>query len=90
MKKTKALNQDLQGTLKWKMYESHDLASVSWKDKRLVILISSHAMPIDDLESEKQSYVLRKNGANCELVPTSPMHLKYTTFMCRVDVANQM
>ena len=65
------------------------MASVSWKDKRLVILLFTHALPIDML-GEPKSYVPMRNDAMLELLHTTPMHLEYTTYKRRVDVADQL
>ena len=89
MKNTKKLNRAPQGILVWKMHESRSMACISWKDKRPVILLSIHATPID-VSGAPCSIVLRRNGAIREEVRTSPIHLKYTTFVKGVDIADQL
>ena len=44
---TRDFNRQAQGTLAWKMHKSLCMASVIWKDKRLVVFLSTHALPID-------------------------------------------
>ena len=45
-----------------------------------IILLSTHALPIDMLRDLK-SYVSGRNGAICELVCISHVHLEYTTYI---------
>ena len=85
----KELNCSLQGMLVWRMHEFHGMASVSWKDKRPVILLSTHVVLID-MFGDSESYMTRRNGAIHDLMRTSPMHLEYTMYMREVDVANQL
>ena len=54
------------------MHDSCGMANKSWKDKRPIILLSTHALPIDMLK-EPESYVPRRNGAIRKLVHTSSM-----------------
>jgi hypothetical protein len=71
------------------MHQSHHMAVVVWKDKKPVLLLSTHAIPIGypcmPVPTEP-----RRNGAEREDIMTSPMHLEYTTNMCGVDVADQL
>ena len=60
-----------------------------WKDKKLVI-ISSHAAPIQFPCQYLVVSVRRRNGSIHEEIQTSPMHLEYTTHMRGVDVADQL
>jgi hypothetical protein len=46
LKNTKAFSRVLQGTLDWRMHESRLMSSVLWKDKKLVLLLSTSAIPI--------------------------------------------
>ena len=41
---TKEFNKKDQGSLVWKMHSSRRM---SWKDKKVVVLLSSHAIPMD-------------------------------------------
>jgi hypothetical protein len=83
------LNRAPQGTLAWRMHDSHGMATVIWKDKRAVVLLSTHALPID-FPCQPRTCVPRRNGALWELVGTSPIHHEYTTHMRGVDVADQL
>ena len=65
------------------------MASVIWKDKKAVVLLSTHAVPVD-LPGDSTSTVPRRTGAVRNLIPTSPIHLEYTTYMRGVDVADQL
>ena len=71
-----------------RMHDFRGMGSMNWKNKRPMILLSTHALPID-MPGEPESYVFRRNGAIQVLVHTSPMHLEYTTYMRGMDVADQ-
>ena len=60
-----------------------------WKDKCPVLLISTHAMPIE-YPCVPRDEVPRCNGAIRESIETSPMLHEYTTYMREVDVANNL
>jgi hypothetical protein len=81
-----------QGTLEWRMHTSNNIACVMWKDKRPVLLISTHAIPVQApcIHLKLLTTVPRRNGADWDSVPTSPIHLEYTTHMRGVDVADQL
>ena len=71
------------------MHEDRSISCVMWKDKCLVLLISSHAIligypcvPVDTMPW--------RHGAVWENIQTSPILLEYTTYMQRVDVADQL
>lgn len=78
-----------QGTLEWAMHNSREIACVMWKDKRPVLLISTHALPIG-FPCVPVPTVPRRNGARRDPIQTSPIHLEYTTHMRGVDVADQL
>ena len=69
-----------QGHLEWAMHRNRRFSCVMWKDKCLVLLISTHALPIG-FPCMPLHIVPRRNGAVREVVPTSPVLLEYTTFM---------
>jgi hypothetical protein len=71
------------------MHDSQTIASVAWRDKKTVRLLSTHARPVV-VEGEERPTVPRRNGAIREAIPTSPVHLEYTTHMRGVDVADQL
>jgi hypothetical protein len=81
-----------QGTIGWRMHESRGICCVVWKDKHLVLLISTNAIPIQVpcIHPRHIATVHRRNGAVREPIQTSPMHLEYTTNMKGVDVADQL
>jgi hypothetical protein len=59
------------------------------KDKKPVLLISTHARPIQPLCERPIITVPHHNGAIRESIQTSPVLHKYTTDMRGVDVADQ-
>jgi hypothetical protein len=88
-KNTKAFSRVPQGTLDWRMHESRSMSSVLWKDKKLVLLLSTSAIPIG-FSCVPVDTVSRRNGAVREAIPTSPMHVEYTTHMRGIHVADQL
>lgn len=82
-------NNSAQGTMQWKMHETRGMACVIWKDRRPVLLISTHALPIT-FPCVPIPTVPCRNGAVRNPIPTSPMHLEYTTHMRGVDVVDQL
>jgi hypothetical protein len=65
------------------------MACVLWKDKKPVLLLSTHAIPIG-YPCMPVPIVPRRNGAEQENIMTSLVHLEYTTHMRGVDVADQL
>jgi hypothetical protein len=86
---TKEFNKNVQGTMNWRMYESHKVSCVVWKDKKSVLLLSTHAKPVPS-EGEEIPTIPRRNGAERPDIKTSPVHLEYTTNMRGVDVADHI
>jgi hypothetical protein len=78
-----------QGELQWRMHESRDISSTLWKDKRLVLLLSTNAQPIG-FPCKPVDVVPRRNDAIREDIHSSLKHKEYTTKMCGVDVADQL
>ena len=71
------------------MHETRGISCVMWKDKCPVILISTHViligypcMPMDT--------VPQRHGVVREDVQISLVLVEYTTFMCIVDVVDQL
>ena len=62
---------------------------VLWKDNKLVLLLSISAIPIS-FPYVSVDIVPRRNGVVCEAIPTSSMHVVYTTHMRGIDVADQL
>jgi hypothetical protein len=89
LKNTKTWKKCAQGHLEWAMHRSRGLSCVMWKDKCLILLISTHALPIG-FPCMPRHTVPRRKGAVRKVVPTSPMLVKYTTFIKGVDVADQL
>jgi hypothetical protein len=74
------------------MHSSRAISCVVWVDKKPVLLISTHAVPIQPpcLHPDSLTIVPRRNGPVRDTIHTSPMHLEYTTHMRGVDVADQL
>jgi hypothetical protein len=72
------------------MHSSKGVACAMWKDKRPVLLISTHAVPVQlpCTHPDLLVKVPRWNSAVRDAIHTSPIHLEYTTFMHGVDVAD--
>ena len=79
-----------QGHLKWSMHSSQGISSVMSKDKCLLLLSSTHVLPLGLLSLHPPPKVLHKSGAVHHQIPTSPIVVKYTTYMCGVDVVDQL
>jgi hypothetical protein len=86
---TKEFDKNIQETLDWCMHESQQMSCIVWKDKKSVLLLSTHAKPIVS-EGEETPTVPRRNGEDRPLIDTFPVHLEYTNNMCGVDVANHV
>jgi hypothetical protein len=89
LKNTRAFSRVPQGTLEWRMHESRTISCVLWKNKKPVLLISTHAMPVG-YPCEPVITVPRRNGPTHEDIHTSLVHHEYTTHMRGVDVADQL
>jgi hypothetical protein len=84
LKNTNAFRNISQVTLEWRMHKSCQIASVLWKDKKPVLLLSTHANSIG-YPCMLVPTILRRNGTVREDIMTSPMLLEYTTHICGVD-----
>jgi hypothetical protein len=69
------------------MHQSHQMASVLWKNKKPVLFLSIHAILIG-YPCMPVLTVHRRNGTKWEDIMASPMHLKYIIHMRNVDVAD--
>jgi hypothetical protein len=78
LKDTKTFSRMPQGTLDWRMHESRSMSSILWKNKKPVLLLSTSTIPIG-FPCVPVDTVPRRNGAVRETIPTSPMHVEYTT-----------
>jgi hypothetical protein len=58
---TKEFDKNIQSTLDWRMHDSKKVSCVVWKDKKPVLLLSTHAKPIV-LEGEEIPRVPCRNG----------------------------
>jgi hypothetical protein len=65
------------------------MACVLWKDKKPVLLLSTHAIRIG-YPCMPVPTVPRRNGAERENIMTLLVYLEYTTHMRGVDVADQL
>ena len=80
LSKTKEFNKNIQGTMDWRMHDSRKLSCVVWKDKKSVLLLSTHAKPIVS-EGEETPIVPCRNGKDWLLIKTLHVHLEYTKNM---------
>lgn len=70
------------------MHSSCRISIVTWIDKKLVNFIFTYASPISSI-NEIIIVSRRVNSESVELI-TSPVHMEYTKYMKRVDVADQL
>lgn len=79
-------------TLEWCTHSSCGLSYEIWKDKRMVLLLSTSAIPaqLPCIHPASTVTVLRRNKDVREQIQTSLVHLEYTTFMRGVNVADQL
>jgi hypothetical protein len=89
LKNTAAFCRASQGELEWRMHEDRGISTVMWKDKRPVLLISSHSMLVG-YPCVPVITILRRNGTERNNIITSSVHHGYTTHMRGVDVADQL
>jgi len=87
---TKSFSRSPQGTLEWRMHDFRSMRCVLWKDKWSVLLLSTHARPIQLPCKFLVLTILWRNGAIRESIQTSPIHHEYTTHMHRIDVVDQL
>lgn len=88
LKNMRSFNRRWQGKVDWKMHEFQGVLSVLWKDKKLVLVLSTHGASIRKIPCIPFPTVPRRNGAMQDKIWTSPMHLEYTTHLKDVDVAD--
>ena len=74
----------------WRMHDSWKVACVMWKDKKPVLLISTHALPIQAPYKFPVLTIPRKQGDAWEGIPTSIVLVEYTRDMRGMDIANQL
>ena len=72
------------------MQESCGKLYVLWKDKRLVLLISTHGLSISNFPYIPFLIFLGENRAVCNEILLLPMHFEYITHMRSVDLADQL
>jgi len=90
LKNTKAFNREAQGTLEWRMHESRRMCVILWKDRKPVLIISTHERPVQFPCEFPLVTIPRRSGSTCHEIPSSPMYVEYTTYMRGVDVADQL
>jgi hypothetical protein len=92
LKNVRLWDRSVQGTLEWRMHASKGIACVMWKDKRPVLLISTHAVPVQApcTHPDFLAKVPRRNGAVRDEIHTLSIHAEYTTYMRGVDVADPL
>lgn len=69
------------------MHESRKTACAIWKDKKAVLLLSTHARRVS-LSYEVIPTIPHRNIAIKSLISTLPTHLEYSTHMWGVDVVD--
>lgn len=75
------------GSIVIKMHRNRHMVAISWQDKELVTMLSTGA----DAWSPDVVVLRRKRGrAGRMVVPSTPVHLQYQTFMRGVDVTDQL
>ena len=80
-----------EGTMHWLMHKSRGITCVMWKDKKRVLLLLTHASPMELLAIQYLLLVPRCDEEARNDIITNPMHHKYTRFdMCGVDVVDQL
>ena len=90
LKNTRAFTNFVQGSTLWRMHESRTISCVLWKDKKPILLLSTHNMPIQAPCERPLVSIPRRRGAMREMILTSPVLKEYTTFMWGMDVADQL
>ena len=90
LKDTKRFKNSLQGFVLWRTHNNQQVCCVMWKDKKPMLLILTHALPIQAPCEFPMITVPRWNSAVQNGIPTSPVVLKYTMDMRGVDVADQL
>ena len=90
LKNTSAFKNVVQWTTFWRMHDTCNISCVIWKDKKPVLLLSTHAMPIKAPCEKVVVSVPRCNGTVRKLIQTSSVLKEYTTHMRGVDVADQL
>ena len=63
LKNAKVFKKSAQGTLEWRMHKSRHLSAIMEKDKKPVVIISSHAVPIQFPYQYPIVSVPRRNGS---------------------------
>ena len=61
-----------------------------WKDKCLVLLLSTHALPVGLPFIYHAPEVPQHLRIVCHQIPISPILLEYTKYTCGVDVVDQL
>lgn len=72
------------------MHSFKKIACVMWKNKKPVLLLSTHNVPIQAPCEAPVVTVPRRDGRVRKPIQTSPILLEYTTHMSGVDAANQL
>lgn len=70
------------------MYEVGNTCCAIWKDKNVVVLLSTHIEALSP--PGMKQFVYRKINGKKKKIRTSPMHLQYTENMRDVDTADQL
>jgi len=46
LKNTKEFVKSAQGNLEWRMHESRSMSAIAWKDKKPMLILSTHMVPL--------------------------------------------
>lgn len=76
--------------MNWQMQESCGKLYVLWKDKRLILLISTYAFSIPNFPYILFLIFLHENRIVRNEIFLLPMHFEYITHMRGVDVVDQL
>jgi hypothetical protein len=90
LKNTISYKNSVQGTTEWCMHDLRGISSVLWKDKRPVLLKSTHARSIQAPCEKPVVTVTRRQGAIRDKIQTSPVLVEYTTHIRDVDVTDRL
>jgi hypothetical protein len=88
LKNAITLKNTPEGSLEWGMHQSRQMAFIVWKNKKPILLLSTHTIPVG-FSCMLMLMAPRKNGVVRKNIMTSRMHLEYTTHMRGVNVADQ-
>ena len=90
LKNTRAFKNMEQGTTLWRMHDSRSISYVMWKDKKPMLLFSTHAMRMQAPCEQPVVSVPYWKGVVHKNIETSPILQEYRQFMHGVDEIDQL